>query len=116
MIYYSKFDAIRALMPNAFLHEIDGEVTWFLDAEGTEGRPEDTPTDAEIDAKLAELQAGAGLAELRLARNAMLAQTDLWVLPDRTPTQAQLDYRQALRDITETYTSLDDVVWPEKPL
>jgi hypothetical protein len=24
-------------------------------------------------------------------------------------------YRQSLRDITDTYTSLDDVVWPEKP-
>jgi hypothetical protein len=24
-------------------------------------------------------------------------------------------YRQTLRDITDTYTSLDDVVWPEKP-
>ncbi len=24
-------------------------------------------------------------------------------------------YRQALRDITNDYTSLDDVVWPEKP-
>lgn len=115
MIYYSKFDAILALMPNAFVHEIDGNITWFLDNEGTEGRPEDAPTDAEIDAKLAELQAGAGLEELRIERNALLAETDIWVLPDRTPTQAQLDYRQALRDITETYTSLDDVVWPTKP-
>ena len=24
-------------------------------------------------------------------------------------------YRQALRDITQTYTNLDDVVWPQKP-
>ncbi len=24
-------------------------------------------------------------------------------------------YRQSLRDITTTYTSLDDVVWPTKP-
>jgi hypothetical protein len=23
---------------------------------------------------------------------------------------------KALRDITETYTSLDDVVWPEEPV
>jgi len=30
-------------------------------------------------------------------------------------TAAQTAYRQALRDITETYTSLDDVVWPEEP-
>lgn len=55
------------------------------------------------------------LTKLRSTRNRMLADTDWWVMPDRTATQAQLDYRQALRDITETYTSLDDVVWPEKP-
>jgi len=30
-------------------------------------------------------------------------------------TDAQTAYRQALRDITNTYSSLDDVVWPEKP-
>ena len=55
------------------------------------------------------------LASLRAERDAMLKETDWWVLPDRTPTQEQLDYRQALRDITNTYTSLDDVIWPEKP-
>ena len=30
-------------------------------------------------------------------------------------TQEQADYRQSLRDSTDTYSSLDDVVWPEKP-
>ena len=55
------------------------------------------------------------LRDLRLARETKLRKTDWWVLPDRTPTQEQLDYRQALRDITNTYTSLDDVVWPTKP-
>ena len=57
----------------------------------------------------------AALKGLRLERNKLLAETDWWVLPDRTPTQAQLDYRQALRDITDTYTSINDVVWPVKP-
>lgn len=55
------------------------------------------------------------IRNLRDERNRRIAETDWWVLPDRTPTQAQLAYRQALRDITNTYTSLDDVVWPEKP-
>ena len=55
------------------------------------------------------------LHALRDERNQRLANTDWWVMPDRTATQAQLDYRQALRDITNTYTSLDDVVWPEEP-
>lgn len=52
---------------------------------------------------------------LRRKRDQLIAETDWWVLPDRIPTQEQLDYRQALRDITETYSSIDSVVWPTKP-
>ena len=52
---------------------------------------------------------------LREERNAKLTETDWWVLPDRTATDEQLAYRQALRDITDTYSSLDTVVWPTKP-
>jgi len=70
---------------------------------------------AEITAKIAELEAAEPMRLLRAERNQRLANTDWWVMPDRTATQAQLDYRQALRDITNTYTSLDDVVWPEEP-
>ena len=55
------------------------------------------------------------LQGLREDRNYRLAQTDVWVLPDRTPTPEQLAYRQALRDITDSYTSIHDVVWPDKP-
>ena len=55
------------------------------------------------------------LQALREVRNRFLAETDVWALSDRTMTQAQTDYRQALRDITDSYTSLDDVVWPTKP-
>ena len=63
----------------------------------------------------AKTAAEIGLISLRSERDCLLADTDWWVMPDRTATQAQLDYRQALRDITSTYTSLDDVVWPTKP-
>ena len=52
---------------------------------------------------------------LRAERNQRLANTDWWASSDLTMTEAQTAYRQALRDITETYTSLDDVVWPEEP-
>ena len=68
-----------------------------------------------VSAKQAELEAAIPMKLLRTERNQRLANTDWWVMPDRTATQAQLDYRQALRDITDTYTSLDDVVWPEEP-
>lgn len=69
---------------------------------------------AEVVAKMEALVTEKPLAELRAERDRRIAETDWWVLPDRTPTQAQLDYRQALRDITK-YSSLDDVIWPEKP-
>lgn len=65
--------------------------------------------------ELFSLLADSALNALRAERDGKLKETDWWVLPDRTPTQAQLDYRQALRDITNTYSSPNDVVWPEKP-
>tara|TARA_R100001086_G_scaffold5879_1_gene3672 strand:- start:2519 stop:2803 length:285 start_codon:yes stop_codon:yes gene_type:complete len=55
------------------------------------------------------------LADLRKERNKKLAETDWWCCSDITPTQAQLDYRQALRDITKNYSSPLNVVWPTKP-
>jgi len=55
------------------------------------------------------------LEELRQQRNAKLFETDWWASSDLTMTDAQKKYRQDLRDITKTATSLDDVKWPEKP-
>jgi hypothetical protein len=58
------------------------------------------------------------IVDLREKRNRLLAETDWWVLPDRTSTQAQKDYRQALRDITaglDTVDKVNAVTWPEKP-
>jgi hypothetical protein len=55
------------------------------------------------------------LAALRKERNYKLAETDWWASSDLTMTDAQKKYRQDLRDITKSATSLDDVTWPEKP-
>lgn len=52
---------------------------------------------------------------LRKQRDQKIAETDWWANSDLTMTQAQIDYRQALRDITEMYNSYLDVVWPTKP-
>ena len=73
------------------------------------------PTQEEVDAKISELE----LDKLRLERNAKLAETD-WVVTMHKELGTNIPaawktYRQALRDITDTYTSLNDVVWPEKP-
>ena len=56
------------------------------------------------------------LAILRYHRGVKLKETDHWAYQD-TPdmTDAQKKYRQDLRDITKTYSSLDDVKWPTKP-
>ena len=55
------------------------------------------------------------LIALRNERNRLIAETDWWASSDLTMTTEQTTYRQALRDITDSYTSLDDVVWPTKP-
>lgn len=52
---------------------------------------------------------------LREERNRRIAETDWWASSDLAMSQAQTDYRQALRDITQSYGSLDEVVWPTKP-
>ena len=60
-------------------------------------------------------QSSRDLAELRIERNRLIAETDYLALSDATLTSAMSTYRQALRDITSSATSLDDVTWPTKP-
>ena len=61
-------------------------------------------------------QADRDIAALRTERNKRLADTDYLALSDTADaTSAQTTYRQALRDITNNATSLDDVTWPTKP-
>jgi len=105
--------AILELTPNAEftykLNEDGTETIVWLDTEQTQ------PTQSQIDEKITELTSAEPLRLLRVERDKMLAETDWWALSDLTMTQAQTDYRQALRDITDTYSSLDTVVWPTKP-
>ena len=54
-------------------------------------------------------------SQVRAQRDRLIAATDWWASSALTRTAEQTAYRQALRDITDTYTSLDDVVWPTKP-
>jgi len=110
-----KPQALEILRPNAKWTlrgtELD-QIEW-LDTEQTQ------PTQDEINAKESELIAAEPLRLLRIERNAKLAETD-WVvtmhkeLGTNIPA-AMKTYRQALRDITDSATSLDDVTWPEKP-
>ena len=70
---------------------------------------------SQVSAKKTELVNAEPMRLLREERNRKIAETDWWAGADLTMTDAQTTYRQALRDITDTYTSLDDVVWPTKP-
>lgn len=70
---------------------------------------------AELEAKKAEIEAELPLKELRAERDRLIAATDWWASSDLTMTDEQTAYRQALRDITDTYSSLEEVIWPDKP-
>ena len=70
---------------------------------------------AQVSAKKTELVNAEPMRLLREERNRRLAETDWWASSDLTMTSAQTTYRQALRDITDSATSLDDVTWPTKP-
>jgi len=93
------------------------QITWYS--------PEiPQPSILEVEAKIAELTAAEPMRRLRVERDRLIAETDWWVLPDRTPTSEQLAYRQALRDLPSTATPVLDsttrlgisgVTWPTKP-
>jgi hypothetical protein len=55
--------------------------------------------------------------QIRSQRNYLLSQTDWIFAPDVTlkNKEAWLTYRQALRDIPQTFSTPEEVVWPTKP-
>lgn len=74
---------------------------------------------AQIEVEVEKLKVELPLREVRIERNHRLTDTD-WVVARATETSTPVpyewrQYRQALRDITNTATSPDDVVWPTKP-
>jgi len=74
--------------------------------------------EAARDAEEAAWAAGAfdrAIADMRATRNRLLTETDYLALSDHTLSAEMSTYRQALRDITDTYSSLNTVVWPTKP-
>jgi len=106
----TKADAILALKPGA-IWTMRNDVLEWQDETITK------PTDAEIKKKYDELVAAEPLNDLRQVRDQKLAETD-WTQNRDVTLSNDADwktYRQALRDITKDYKSLDDVKWPEKP-
>ena len=107
-----RHEAIRSLYANVVSVNGNGDNVVATDKDG-----KIVSWDASaVATKEAELIAAFKLQELRTERNRLIAETDYWVLADTTEaTSTQTKYRQDLRDITKSATSLDDVSWPTKP-
>ena len=106
----TKADAILALKPGAIWTMRNDVLEWQDDTITK-------PTDAEIKKKYDELVAAEPLNDLRQVRDQKLAESD-WTQNRDVTLSNDADwktYRQALRDITKDYKSLEDVKWPEKP-
>ena len=82
------------------------------------------PTETEVTNKLAELDAAEPMRLLRIERDKKIAQTDWRVLPDQTPSDDWINYRQALRDLPASASpkldsnyNLDfsSFTWPTEP-
>ena len=118
MKYYIP-DALQALKPGA---------QWVL--RGTEYSGLEwmdsgqQPTEQEVKAKIIELDAAEPMRLLRIERNKKIAETDWRMLPDQTPSDDWINYRQALRDLPasaspklDSFYELDfsSFTWPTEP-
>ena len=82
------------------------------------------PTEQEVKAKLLELDAAEPMRLLRIERNKKIAETDWRVLPDQTPSDDWINYRQALRDLPASASpkldsnydlDFSSFTWPTEP-
>jgi hypothetical protein len=113
---YSISDAMIRLRPNSkFIIINETQVIWN-DYE----KPQ--PSEEEIQAKIAELEAAEPMRLLRLERDRLIQQTDWRFRSDLTPSQEWIDYCQALRDLPansepqlDENGNLTNVNWPVPP-
>jgi len=82
------------------------------------------PSKEEVEAKIKELDAAEPMRLLRIERDKKIAQTDWRVLPDQTPTDDWINYRQALRDLPASASpkldsnyelDFSSFTWPTEP-
>jgi hypothetical protein len=76
------------------------------------------PSESEVNAKIALLKLEYAFLELRTKRDNLLKETDYLALSDNTLSANMSTYRQALRDITNGLTTVEqvnNVTWPTKP-
>ena len=113
------------------LKELKPEAIWTLNGNNYsdlnwQDSGKTKPTEAEINAKISELDAAEPMRLLRKERNSLLNKTD-WTQNDDVPTETQTKwqtYRQQLRDLPATasptldsdyHLNLSSVNWPTEP-
>ena len=116
-------NALSELRPNSAFGVKDDDYNQIL---WDENNVDSLPTEAEINAKIVELDAAEPMRLLRTERNNLLIESD-WTqfpdVPDSIKTTWQ-PYRQQLRDLPATASpkldesyelDLSSVTWPTKP-
>ena len=116
---YTIAQALLALKPGA---------QWTLDGVDYSGLKwvdsGQQPTEQEVKAKIIELDAAEPMRLLRIERDKKTAQTDWRVLPDQTPSDDWINYRQALRDFPASASpkldssgelDFSSFTWPTEP-
>jgi hypothetical protein len=105
--------AILKINPNAeFSINADNinQITWY---NNTPPIPKE-----QILAIIPQVELDMAMEDLRTKRNKLLADTDYYALADNTMTEELITYRQALRDITNGLTTVEQVnavAFPTKP-
>ena len=73
---------------------------------------------ADIEAQFPAVELDTAMSTLRTKRDILLAETDYLALSDQTLSTEMSTYRQALRNITNGVTTVEqanNVTWPTKP-
>ena len=107
---YQIIHAILSLRPSAEVSIVGNSlsgITWHDESE-------DRPTDSAINAEIARLTAAEPMRLLRVERNKRLEETDWWIIRGNV-TEAQLNYRQLLRDLPANTADANNPVWPTTP-
>jgi hypothetical protein len=91
-------------------HNINGTRVQFTAEEETARDAEEKAWDDGAPAR--------ALANMRIKRNRLLAETDFYALSDVTLSSDMTTYRQALRDLPagkDTVDKVNNATWPTKP-
>ena len=107
--------AIKKINPNAIV-TVRGSDINTCEIEWHNGT---TPiSKADIEAQFPAVEFDMAMEDLRAKRNKLLTETDYLALSDQTLSAEMSTYRQALRDITEGITTVEQInamTWPTKP-